>query len=200
MGKIPDWVKKREDAEAALSAVILPTKEARMSGIYLWERTDENGITWFYVGQAKNIYERQVGHYNGFDRLDKSLHKRGFKSLQNPHGWTFQILRTCEESLLNDYETYYIVYYMRQGKQAYNKTYGSQGAGKEIIYTKEQKGYRQGLQRGYENARRDVRRLFAKYLRFDIEGDPNKNKLKAYEKFKSFLEDSNEENKSNVTT
>lgn len=189
MGQIPEWVKRREEAEIALSAVILPTKEARMSGIYLWERTDENGITWFYVGQAKNIYERQVGHYNGYERLDKSLRKRKFKSPQNPYGWTFKILRTCEEEYLNEYETFYIAEYMRQGKQSYNKTLGSQGVGKEVINAKEPKGYRQGLQRGYENARKEIRALFAKYLTFGIAGEPNKLKERALEKFKAFLEE-----------
>lgn len=197
----PEWMRKEQIASKALEPVVRLTPETNTSGIYLWLRTDEHGITWFYVGQAKNIYKRQISHYNGFDHLDKSLRKRGFKSESNPNGWTFEVLCNCDEYLLDVTETQYIIEYMLKGYQSYNKTYGSQGEGKEVIYHKPAKGYKDGLRQGYANARRDVRKLFANNLTFGVNGAPNKLKERAYEKFQKFLEEEvNEEEKDNGTT
>lgn len=186
MSNCPEWVKKKLLAQKALHGVVPTTNGA---GIYLWERTDEHGVTWFYVGQAKNIYERQLSHYNGFERLDLSLRKRGFKSEQNPCGWRFEVLCLCDEAFLDVNETKFILEYMAQGKQSYNKTFGSQGEGKEVIQRKPPKGYKDGLHQGYENARRDVRKMFAKKLTFAIDGASSKNKEKAYERFAQFLKE-----------
>lgn len=51
----PEWMRKEQIASKALEPVVRLTPETNTSGIYLWLRTDEHGVTWFYVGQAKNI-------------------------------------------------------------------------------------------------------------------------------------------------
>ena len=49
------------------------------------------------------------------------------------------------------------------------------------------KTYRDGLKQGYENARKEVQKLFEKNLVYEINGKVNKNKEKSLEKFKNFL-------------
>ena len=92
-------------AKQCIKPIILESKETKQSGIYLFERTDEDGITYFYCGQAVNIYNRVVNHWNGYtQRIDISLRKRKFYSVMNPHGWKFEILEYCSESELNERE------------------------------------------------------------------------------------------------
>ena len=110
-----EYIKKRIIAEKTLAPVISKNPSTVKSGIYLWKRTDEYGITWFYVGQAVNIYERQIGHINGYQHIDLSLRKRKFKSEDNPNGWEFEILEHCNADELNDKENAYIVEYLRKG-------------------------------------------------------------------------------------
>ena len=69
-----------------------------------------------------------------------------------------------------------------------NVTGGSQGEGKfNLAEGKSPKGYREGLSRGYENARKDVAKLFEKNLTYSINGKDGKLKQRAYEKFTEFL-------------
>lgn len=89
---------------------------------------------------------------------------------------------------LDEAEQHFIKTYANAGYQLRNKTAGGQGEGKfEIAETKAKKGYLDGLHKGYENARRDVAKLFDKNLSFGINGKPNKNKEKALKKFQEFL-------------
>ena len=175
-------------AKKMIYPIIQETKETVRAGIYLFERTDENGITFFYCGQARNIYNRIISHWNGYQRIDISMRKRKFKSKENPYGWSFKILEYCDESILDDREQYYILECLKQGKQTYNLTYGSQSQGKQTITEgKSTKGYREGIAQGYKNAQRDVAKLFEKNLTYGINGEPNKNKQKALAKFEEFI-------------
>ena len=70
-----------------------------------------------------------------------------------------------------------------------NKTIGGQNAGKVgLNANKPAKGYRDGLKKGYTNARVDVSKLFEKNLTFSINGKTTINKEKAFEKFKDFID------------
>lgn len=46
------------------------------SGIYFLTRTDENGINYFYIGQAVHIMQRMCSHLTGYQHIDLSLKKR----------------------------------------------------------------------------------------------------------------------------
>lgn len=185
-----EYIKKLLVAKKCIAPIITDTPQTNQSGIYLFERTDEAGITHFYCGQAVNIYKRIVSHWNGFQRIDISMRKRKFKSEKNPYGWQFSILEYCPQDRLDEREQFYIMQNLKEGKQTYNLTYGSQGEGKTPISEyKPPKGYRDGLQQGYINARRDVKKLFEKNLCYSINGQTNKNKEKALQKFKVFLGD-----------
>lgn len=176
-------------ARKALAPVIKENLNTIRSGIYLWKRTDEEDITWFYVGQAVNIYNRQIGHYNGYQqRIDFSLRKRKFKNEDNPYGWEFEILEFCDPSQLNQAETEYIRIFMKKGWQSYNLTYGSQGQGKQVLDgIKPSKGYRDGVSQGYENARREVAKLFKTYLKAEINGTQGVRAQNALQKFEDFI-------------
>lgn len=188
-----NFVKKKMIAKNILKPILQETYQTHRSGIYLWERTDEQGITFFYCGQALDIWERTVSHINGFERLDNSIRKRKFKSEENPYGWSFKIIEFCENKNLDEREKFWILQNMRQGKQTYNLNYGG-NEGKSIITEgKSTKGYRDGLAQGYKNARRDVAKLFDKNLTYGINGATNKNKQKAYDKFTEFINTGKEE-------
>lgn len=162
----------------------------KKSGIYLYTRTDEKGITFFYVGQAKNIYNRAISHHNGYSsRIDRSLKKRKYYSITNPHGWKFEVLEFCPVEELDEKESKCIFDYMQKCMQTYNETYGGQGEGKEQIKgSRQRKGYRDGIEQGYKNAQKEISNLFEKHLNYSKKSDkPNKNQDKAIEKFKDFL-------------
>lgn len=48
------------------------------SGIYFLTRTDENNISYFYIGQAVRIIQRMCGHLVGYQHIDLSLKKGAF--------------------------------------------------------------------------------------------------------------------------
>lgn len=156
------------------------------SGIYILTR-EENGFKYAYVGQAKHILTRLAQHLSGYQHIDLSLKKHGFYSEENKAGWRMGYL-TYPVNELDEKEQSLIKAFAKSGYQMRNKTAGGQGEGKfEIAETKPKKGYREGLAKGYENARRDVAKLFDKNLSFGINGKPNKNKEKALKKFQEFL-------------
>lgn len=157
------------------------------SGIYILTR-EENGFKYAYIGQAKHILTRLAQHLKGYQHIDLSLKKHGFYSEDNKTGW-FMVYVQCDIAKLDEQEQRLIKLYANAGYQLRNKTAGGQGEGKfEIAETKEKKGYLQGLQNGYEKARKEIAKLFEKNLTFVINGKPNKNKEKAFNKFKDFLE------------
>lgn len=159
------------------------------SGIYVLTR-EENGFKYAYIGQAKHVLTRLAQHLTGYQHIDLSLRKHGFYSEENKTGWCMACV-TYPENELDEQEQDFIKLYANAGYQMRNKTAGGQGEGKfEIAETKPKKGYLEGLHKGYENARRDVAKLFDKNLTFGINGKPNKNKENALKKFQEFLEKS----------
>ena len=115
------------------------------------------------------------------------MRKRKFKSEENPHGWAFCILEYCPVEKLDEREQYWILEQMRQGKQTYNVTYGSQTDGKQNIKEgKTPRGYWDGVEAGKTKARRFVADLFSKHLDVSMK-KPTKNAEKAYKKFMEFI-------------
>lgn len=158
-------------------------------GIYFLTRTDEDGINYYYIGQAVKLLSRMCSHMTGWQHIDMSLRKRGWYSEDNPYGWRLNYKHYSPKDL-DEMEQYWILQYMKQGYQArYNKTSGSQGKGKEKINEfRPQKGYRDGLKQGHKNASREVSHLFEKHLEYTTKNNPpTKNQQKAVEKFEDFL-------------
>ena len=158
------------------------------SGIYFITRTDENGMKFAYIGQAKHILTRLAQHLSGYQHIDLSLKKHGLFSQWNPGGWKIGFL-LFPVSLLDEMEQKYIKQYADKGYQLRNKTAGGQGEGKtQIDAYKPTKGYRDGLKQGYKNASRDIAHLFDKHLNVSIKSDkPNKVQEKALAKFHDFM-------------
>ena len=106
-----------------------------------------------------------------------------------PNGWKIKTINLPIERL-DMAEQNLIKEYANSGWQMRNKTAGGQGEGKfEISETRQKKGYRAGLEQGYKNAQREISNLFKKNLTCEINGKPNKNKEKAFQKFKEFIKE-----------
>lgn len=160
------------------------------SGIYFLTRTDENDISYFYIGQAVNIIQRMCGHLTGYQHIDLSVKKRGFYSEENPYGWKLNFIN-YPKSDLDKMEQYWILEYTKRGYQCrYNKTAGGQGEGKEKINEfKPPKGYRDGLKQGEKNLARELSSIAEKHLKIEIREDKKNNKIsqRQYEKFMDLL-------------
>ena len=158
-------------------------------GIYFLTRTDENGINYFYIGQAVRLLTRMCSHMTGYQHIDLSLRKRKWYSEENPYGWRLNFKHYAVKDL-DDMEQHWILEYTKKGYQArYNKTSGSQGQGKEKINEfRPAKGYRDGLKQGRKNCSREVAHLFEKHLDYKTKSDPpNRYQKQAMEKFNDFL-------------
>lgn len=160
------------------------------SGIYFLTRTDENDISYFYIGQAVNIIQRMCGHLTGYQHIDLSVKKRGFYSEESPYGWKLNFIN-YPKSELDKMEQYWILEYTKRGYQCrYNKTAGGQGEGKEKINEfKPSRGYRDGLKQGEKNLARELSSIVEKHLKIEIRDDKKHNKVsqKQYEKFMSLM-------------
>lgn len=160
------------------------------SGIYFLTRTDENDISYFYIGQAVNIIQRMCGHLTGYQHIDLSVKKRGFYSEENPYGWKLNFIN-YPKSDLDKMEQYWILEYTKKGYQCrYNKTAGGQGEGKEKINEfKPSRGYRDGLKQGEKNLARELSSIAEKHLKIEIREDKKNNKIsqRQYEKFMDLL-------------
>lgn len=161
------------------------------SGIYLFHRVDENGFKYAYVGQAqRNLLKRLVDHLMGYTQhIDRSIIKHKLYSADNPYGYKISIITYCTPDKCDELEKQYIKVFADKGYQLRNHTIGGQSDGKAGLgENRPSKGYRDGLLQGYKNAQRHVRKLFEKNLVYSINGEPNKNKIKALEKFEAFLQ------------
>lgn len=160
------------------------------SGIYFLTRTDENDISYFYIGQAVNIIQRMCGHLTGYQHIDLSVKKRGFYSEESPYGWKLNFIN-YPKSELDKMEQYWILEYTKRGYQCrYNKTAGGQGEGKEKINEfKPSRGYRDGLKQGEKNLARELSSIAEKHLKIEIRDDKKNNKIsqRQYEKFMDLL-------------
>ena len=164
------------------------------SGIYFLTRTDENEISYFYIGQAVHIIQRMCSHLTGYQHIDLSIKKRGFYSEENPFGWKINFIHYPVEQL-DKMEQYWILEYTKKGYQCrYNKTSGSQGEGKEKINEfRPAKGYRDGIRQGKITLARELKHIIDIHLNVSIRPEKANNKvsIKALEKFNDLL---NEEN------
>lgn len=167
------------------------------SGIYFLTRTDEDNISYFYIGQALHITQRLCNHLVGFQHIDLSLKKRGLYSADNPYGWKVNFMH-YPKSELDKWEQYWILEYTKRGYQCrYNKTGGGQGEGKEKINEfRPAKGYRDGIKQGKINLARELSSIAEKHLKIEIREDKKNNKVsqRQFEKFKELMnEDSYKE-------
>lgn len=160
------------------------------SGIYFYTRTDENGISYFYIGQSVDCLERSISHLTGYQHIDLSIKKRGFYSENNPYGWKLNVMYYPKDKL-DEMEQYWILEYTKRGYQCrYNKTAGGQGEGKEKINEfKPSKGYGDGIQQGKKVLARELSSIAEKHLiiRLKPEKEHNKVSQKQYEKFMDLL-------------
>lgn len=162
------------------------------SGIYFLTRTDENEISYFYIGQAVNIISRLCSHLTAYQHIDLSIKKRGFYSEDNPYGWKINFINYPKDEL-DKWEQYWILEYTKKGYQCrYNKTAGGQGEGKEKINEfKPARGYRDGVSYGRKSMARDISSIIDKHLTVQLKPDKQNNKVsqRALEKFNSLLDE-----------
>lgn len=159
------------------------------SGIYIFHRTDESGLKFAYVGQAKKMLTRVAQHLSGYQHIDLSLKKRGFRTDENPYGWCCSVVYV-DSRLLDDYEKLFIKTYGNDGWQLLNKTAGGQGEGKvQIAEYKPSRTYRDGIVQGKKELSRDLKHIIDKHLTIELKESKkgNKTSQKAFEKFMQML-------------
>lgn len=153
-------------------------------------RTDENGIKFAYVGQAKHVLTRLAQHLDGYQHIDLSLKKHGLHSPDNPYGWKVGFLH-YPESKLDEMEQIYIRSYAQNGYQLRNKTAGGQGEGKvQINEYRPAKGYRDGIIQGRKSLAKELGHIIDKHLVISIKPEKAHNKVsqQAYEKFMGLVD------------
>lgn len=163
------------------------------SGIYFLTRTDEDGIRYAYIGQAKHILTRLAQHFVGYQHIDLSLRKHGLYAEGKEFGWKVGFLN-FPISELDEKEQYYIKQYAQYGYQLRNKTSGSQGVGKkQIDEYRPQKGYHDGIKQGKKMLARELTSIISKHLVVDLKEEKKNNKvsIKAFEKFNDLLAEEN---------
>lgn len=162
------------------------------SGIYILYRYGEDGFKYAYVGQAKHILTRLCQHSVGHDsHIDKSLKKHGLIAEKNPHGWRVLYV-PFKESELDEKEQFYAKYMADKGYQLRNKTSGGQGTGKkQIDEYRPPKGYRDGIQQGKRSLAKVLKHIIDTHLIVSLKPEKQNNKvsIKAFEKFKSLLDE-----------
>ena len=161
------------------------------SGIYFLTRTDENGIKYAYIGQAKHIHTRLAQHLVGYQHIDLSLKKHGLYSVKNPYGWKIGFMH-FPISALDEKEQYYIKQYALNGYQLRNKTSGSQGEGKkQIDEYRPAKNYHDGLVQGRKSLAKELKHIIDTHLVVGLKPEKVNNKVsqKALEKFNDLLEE-----------
>lgn len=158
-------------------------------GIYLFWRVDSSGFRYCYIGQARTLCKRMAEHLSGYQHIDLSIKKHKlYDEEKTPYGYHVEVIEECSIDDLDDREQYWIKWYADQGYQLRNATTGSQGSGKAALGEgKSTNGYRDGLAQGRKNTQKEIAKLFEKNLTYEINGKPNKNKQKAYDKFTDFL-------------
>jgi hypothetical protein len=172
--------------------------EARQeSGIYLFYRVDENNFRFCYVGQAAkdNLLSRCASHLQGYKQhIDLSIRKYGlYDEDKNPYGYKLMVLCYCSADECDEKEQFFIRKYADDGWQLKNVEIGGKSGKTDINERKPSKGYREGVAQGRKQTQKEIAKLFEKNLTYEINGKPNKNKEKAYQKFTDFLNENKEE-------
>lgn len=156
------------------------------TGIYILTR-EEDGEKFAYIGQSVKILTRMASHLNGYQHIDLSMKKHGLYSESNLNGWKIDFFN-CSKEELDLKEKEQIQEAQTKGYQLLNKTLGGQGKGKIVMDNiKPSRGYHDGLKQGRKNCKKEILKLFQNNLIYSINGQPNKNKEKALQKFKDFL-------------
>ena len=160
------------------------------SGIYFLTRTDEDGIRYAYIGQAKHLLTRLAQHLSGYQHIDLSIKSHGLLSVdENIYGWNIGFFH-YEVDDLDYWEKYWIKKYAQYGYQLRNKTAGGQGEGKkQIDEYRPAKGYRDGIEQGKRMLARELLSIAEKHLKIDLREDKRGNKIsqKQYEKFMALI-------------
>lgn len=161
------------------------------SGIYFLIRQDETG-KFAYIGKSVDVLNRMVSHVQGNQqRIDGSLKKRGFYTVDNKLGWKLGVLYFPKEQL-DERERFYIDKYKNAGYELYNVEDGGT-IGKMIIGDrKPPKGYRDGVAYGKKKLARDLTTIIDKYLIVSAK-DTSKRSQNALEKFWELLEEPKKE-------
>ena len=164
------------------------------SGIYFLLR-EEDGFRYAYIGQAVKLRERLASHLSGYQHIDLSIKKHGLWSEDNPFGYKVFFLE-FPVSELDNREQEYIKKYANAGYQMRNATSGSQGVGKKgLDNAKPSRGYYDGLEQGYKNARKEVAHLFRLHLNYTTKKQPpTKLQQNAEQKFSEFINIEGEQN------
>lgn len=161
-------------------------------GIYFLTRTDENGINYYYIGQAVKLLTRMISHMTGWQHIDMSLRKRKWYSEDNPYGWKLNYKHYSPKDL-DEMEQYWILQYMKKGYQArYNKTAGGQGDGKKKINEfRPSRGYYDGIRQGKITLARQLTDIIQKHLTIKIKAEKENNKISqnAEKKFYELLDE-----------
>lgn len=98
--------------------------EEKISGIYCIENTKNHKK---YIGQSIDIYQRWYVHKSKLN-MNKH-HSHHLQQAWNKYGdncFIFYIIESCDESLLNEREIYWIKYYNTYF-DGYNETFGGEG-------------------------------------------------------------------------
>lgn len=159
------------------------------SGIYVLMRTDEEGIRYAYIGQAKHLLTRLAQHLSGYQHIDLSIKKHGLYNSDNIHGWRIGFMHFPPERL-DEMEQKFIRQYAQAGYQLRNKTAGGQGEGKkQIDEYRPAKGYRDGIEQGKRMLARELLSIAEKHLKIELREDKRGNKIsqKQYEKFMALI-------------
>jgi hypothetical protein len=158
------------------------------SGIYVLKRTDEAGIKYAYIGQAKKTISRLGQHLLGYQHIDLSLKKYGlYDKEKNPYGYIIEMWYFKEEDL-DEKERLFIKNYADHGYQLRNKTAGGQDKGKiGIDDNKPSRGYYDGKKQGRVDTIKEIKTFFDKYLDYSIKGQPNKIKERKLQEFGDLL-------------
>ncbi|NCD06405.1 MAG: hypothetical protein EOL97_09815 [Spirochaetia bacterium] len=156
------------------------------SGIYFYTRVSEEEKC-AYLGKSINLLSRNVSHLQGYQqRIDISLKKRGFYSKENLGGWKLNVLHFPPQ-LLDEKERFYIEQYKSAGYELYNIESGGT-IGKTLIgERKKSRGYKDGLEKGEFNTRKQVSNWFIKHLDYSIKGKETATKRKVFDRFTEFI-------------
>ena len=161
------------------------------SGIYFFTRTDEDGIRFGYIGQARKCLSRVCFHMMGYQQhIDRSLKVHKLYSPDNPTGWKVNFIEYPVDQL-DDMEEHWIIEYAKAGYQLLNVTKGKQGEGKRLLNeSKLPKGYYDGIYQGRKSLAKELKHIIDLHLDVSLKPEKKNNKVsqKALEKFNELLE------------
>lgn len=164
------------------------------SGIYVFYRVDSNKNKFAYVGQAKKLLTRINAHVNCAvpkSHIDCSIKTHGVATKSNFDGYKLRVYK-CAETELNEKEKFFIQFYADHNYTLLNVESGGQDEGHiDLNYRKASKGYRDGLDKGKNNAIKEIAEMM-KYLKivpnqFKKNGEPTELAKRKLNEFKELL-------------